>query len=358
MRARSHLSTILAVSAASALFAGGIASAATNRPASGTREVLASTAPVTGQGSALSALALTSHVQVSVFIGRHLTELAATAKAVSEPASSQYEHYLTPAQVQKGFGATAAQQRAVGDWLRGSGLTVTYHDSFVVSATGTTAQAEAAVRARLALSRPKGGTEQIVSARAMSAPTWVAGAISTVRVTPEAIPMGVHEPMRPITGSMAAARAAGSWCSNYYGQKPAKDLPPPYGRQLTWSVCGYLPQQLRSAYGATKAGLTGKGVSLAIMSEDNDLGTALSDADRWARDRHFPQLRHSQFAANIAKGTPTGYGASLFDSIPTVLLESVQTSLGWRWMASGETGLQTQGGGAPARGGRPPEGMG
>ena len=197
MRARGHVSTVLAVSAATALLAGGLASAAATHPANGTWKVLPSTAPVAGQSSALSALAPASHVQVSVFIGRDLAGLAAMARAVSDPAGSRYEHYLTPAEVQEDFGATAAQRRAVGSWLRGAGLTVRYHDSFVVSATGTAARAQAAVRARLELSRPAGGTEQVVSAWAMSAPASVAGAISTIRVAPEAIPVGVHEPVRP-----------------------------------------------------------------------------------------------------------------------------------------------------------------
>jgi subtilase family serine protease len=300
MLARRHLTTILAITAASALFAGGIASAAVHHPAGRTRRVLASTAPVAGGSPALSALAPRSHVQVSVFIGRDLAGLAALARAVSDPASPRYEQYLTPAQVRKDFGATPAQQRAVGGWLRRSGLTVTYHDSFVVTATGTTARAEAALRARLELSRPAGGTEQVVSTRAMSVPAPVAGAISTVRVAPEAIPMGVHDPVR------GAART-GRYCSGYYGQTPARGVPAAYGRQLAWAPCGYLPQQLRSAYGATRSGLTGKGTSIAIMSEDND-STALSDADRWARARHFPPLRPGQFGAYIARHAAPGIG--------------------------------------------------
>ena len=239
MRARGHVSTVLAVSAATALLAGGLASAAATHRANGTWKVLPSTAPVAGQSSALSPLAPASHVQVSVFIGRDLAGLAAMARAVSDPAGSRYEHYRTPAEVQEDFGATAAQRRAVGSWLRGAGLTVRYHDSFVVSATGTAARAEAAVRARLELSRPAGGTEQVVSAWAMSAPASVAGAISTIRVAPEAIPLGVHEPVRPAAGSTVAGSAAagstvagstaaaktGKYCSGYYGQRPARGVP-------------------------------------------------------------------------------------------------------------------------------------
>jgi subtilase family serine protease len=284
MRARGHVAAVLAVSAATAPLAGGLASAAAARPARGIWKVLASTAPVAGPSSGLRALAPASRVQVSVFIGRDLAGLAAMARAVSDPAGSRYGHYLTPAQVRRDFGATAAQRRAVGSWLRGAGLTVRYHDSFVVSATGTAARAEAAVRARLELSRPAGGTEQVVPAWAMSAPASVAGAISTVRVAPEAIPAGVHEPVRPAGGSEAGASRTGAaktgkYCSGYYGQRRARGVPAAYGRPPAWAPCGYRPRQLRSAYGAARSGLTGQGVSIAIMSEDND-STALSDGDR------------------------------------------------------------------------------
>jgi subtilase family serine protease len=301
MRSRSQVSTVLAVSAASALLAGGIASAATAHPG-GNRDVLADTAPVAGQSSTLSPLTQTSKVQVNVFIGRDLAGLATLAKAVSDPASSDYAHYLTTAQVRARFGASTAQQRAVASWLHGSGLTVGYHDGFVVSATGTTAEAEAALQARLELSRPEGGTEQVVSAQAMSVPASVARAVDTVRVAPAIIPMGVHEPMKPLTSASVTEQ-----CSHYYGQKPAIGTPSAYGRQLTWAPCGYLPQQLRSAYGATKSGLTGKGVSIAIMSDDDDW-TAFKDANRWAKDRHFQQFRPGQFAAYIAPHSYSGVG--------------------------------------------------
>jgi subtilase family serine protease len=310
MRVRSHVSTVLAASVVLA-GAGGIASAATAQPGS-SRVVLASTAPVPGQDSALSVLAQASHVQVNVFTGRDLTGLAAMARAVSDPASPRYERYLTPAQAGRDFGATAGQQRAVANWLRGSGLTVSYHDPFVVSATGTTAQAEAAVAARLELSRPQGGTEQVVSTQAMSVPASAAGAVGTVRVAPAAIPMGFHQPMKPVSRAITAGIK--EECSAYYGQKLAKGTPAAFGQRLAWSPCGYLPQQLRSAYGATRSGLTGKGASLAIMSEDND-STALNDANHWARDRHFPQFRPGQYVADIAPHAPggTGDGESALD---------------------------------------------
>ncbi|MGH3158565.1 MAG: S53 family peptidase, partial [Streptosporangiaceae bacterium] len=312
MRIRSQVVTaIFAVTTASTLLASGVASASTARPAAGARAVLASTAPTAGQyQSSLTTMAAASRVQVSVFIGRDQAGLAAQATAVSNPASGSYEHYLTPAQVQASYGATAAQQRAVAGWLAKSGLHVTHRDAFTISASGSTAQAESALQARLELSRPRDAIEQVVSSGPMSVPAALAGTVSTVRVARSVIPMGQAEPMKKmdyVVPGSKAARKIKEECSSYYGQKKASQVPAAYGYTLAWAPCGYLPQQLRSAYGAARSGLTGKGVSIAILSEDNDF-TAMSDANTWARERGFPQFAPGQYSAHIASHVPNGVG--------------------------------------------------
>ena len=288
------------------MLTGGAASAATTGPSA--RAVLASTAPAAGS-AALTTMSPASRVIMSVFTGRDLAGLAAAARAVSDPASPRYQHYLSPAQVQAGYGATAAQQAAVSGWLTRSGLVVTHRDPFVISASGTVAQARSAVRAGLQLSGPKGGVPQVVPSQAMSVPASLGSVISTIRVAPAAVPMGRHEPLKQAAGTRGPGAPAKvtEACSAYYGQKKASALPGAYGRTLTWAPCGYLPEQLRHAYGATRAGLTGAGVSVAILSEDND-STALSDANRWAAARGFPPFAPGQFSASIAKGAPNGVG--------------------------------------------------
>ncbi|HEY3955246.1 MAG TPA: S53 family peptidase [Streptosporangiaceae bacterium] len=310
MRIRSHTGTAaVAAIAAWALLTTGVAAAATARPAPGQRVVLASTTPVAGQNGTLSSLPAASPVQVSVFTGRDQAGLAAVARAASDPASPDYQHYLSPAQVRTRYGATAAQQSLVTGWLQRSGLHVTHRGAFTISATGRAGQAESMLAARLELNRPHGGAEQVVPAGAMSVPMAVAGAVSTIGVAPAAIPMGRHEPMKKLAptapGSHAAAQITEK-CSAYYGQKKAP-VPPAYGRALAWSPCGYLPQQLRAAYGAARSGLTGAGTSVAILSEDND-STARADADRWAKARGFPSFKPGQYSANVAAHAPNGIG--------------------------------------------------
>jgi subtilase family serine protease len=287
---RSCLSTALAVTAASVLVAGTSAAAAAPQDRSG-RAMIANTLPASGQAP-LRALAAGSQVRLSVFVGRDQAGLTAAATAISDPASPSYGHYLSPAQVQARFGATAAQQRAVRDWLSGSGLAVTNDDGFVITAMGTTARAETALQVGLARSHPAGSVEQVVPTRAMTVPAAVAGAITTIRVSPAAVPLSPHQ-------TLEAAATPAKQCSAYYGQKKATGLPHAYGRTLTWAPCGYQPAQLRDAYGATKSGLTGAGASVAVISETGD-PTALGDANRWARQRHVPAFAAGQFKAYIA----------------------------------------------------------
>jgi subtilase family serine protease len=309
---RVGLGTALAVTAVSVLVVSTSATAATNQ-GHGSRAVIASTVPVSGTGP-LSALAAGSRVRLSVFTGRDQAGLAAVATAVSDPASPSYEHYLSPAQVQARFGATVAQQRAVRSWLSRSGLAVTHDDGFVVAAVGTAARAEAALQAGLSLSHPAGSVEQVVPGRAMTVPAAVAGAITTIRVSTAVVPLSPHQPLKVapmVPDSNAAARYSGQ-CSAYYGQKKATGLPDAYGRKITWAPCGYQPTQLRDAYGATRAGLTGAGASVAILSETSD-PTALSDADHWARQRNFRQFAPGQFSAHIA--SDPGGGGTVEDAL-------------------------------------------
>jgi len=301
---RPTVAAALAASAACVLLGGGIANAAAARPGPAGLVVLANTAPVAGAGSAMPAA---SRVNVSVLIGRDQAGLAAAARAISDPASPRYQRYLSTAQVVAEFGATSAQQAAVSGWLSKSGLTVTHRDGFTVDASGTVAQAQSALHARLGLYRPSGGTEQVVADKPMSVPTAIAGSVSTIRVSQARVPMTPHQRVAPLPAHPQPLATVTKKCSAYYGQVRAAHLPGAYGRPLTWAPCGYLPQQLRGAYGATRSGLTGAGASVAVLSEDNDK-TALSDANRWARDRHFPPFKPGQFATNIAKGVFNGTG--------------------------------------------------
>ncbi|MGO9668400.1 MAG: S8 family serine peptidase, partial [Streptosporangiaceae bacterium] len=91
-------------------------------------------------------------------------------------------------------------------------------------------------------------------------------------------------------------------CSKYWGQKidtkDAGSLYAPYAHPLPYDICGYVPAQLRGAYGLAKsvaAGDNGTGVGIAIV-DAYDSPTLLSDAQLYSRrnDPSYP-LASSQF---------------------------------------------------------------
>jgi hypothetical protein len=104
-----------------------------------------------------------------------------------------------------------------------------------------------------------------------------------------------------------AQETAGTDCSQYYGQLTATGVPSAYGRPLTWAPCGYTPNQLRSALYAKSSGLTGKGVTVAIISGDND-STAFADANAQATQDGFAPLPASQFVSYVEKNSRNGVG--------------------------------------------------
>ena len=70
-------------------------------------------------------------------------------------------------------------------------------------------------------------------------------------------------------------------CSAYHGQQLASTLPQVNGQTMPWAVCGYVPSQVRGAYGVTGSGLSGKGVTVAVV-DAYGLPTMEQDANEYA----------------------------------------------------------------------------
>src|SRR5205823_14371965 len=79
----------------------------------------------------------------------------ALARAVSDPRSASYGHYLTAQQFRQQFAPSQAQVGAVQTWLRSQGFSVIYTplNNHYVSAEGTVAQAAAAFRTSFGMYR-------------------------------------------------------------------------------------------------------------------------------------------------------------------------------------------------------------
>src|SRR5438477_11754365 len=107
----------------------------------------------------------------------------ALARAVSNPRSSSYRHYLTPAQFRQQFAPTANQVAQVQSWLtsQGFGLVYTPANNHYVSAQGTVAQAPAAFGTSFGMYKVKalGLTLRSPSAD-VSIPSSLAGMVSAV----------------------------------------------------------------------------------------------------------------------------------------------------------------------------------
>ncbi|MGH3156891.1 MAG: S53 family peptidase, partial [Streptosporangiaceae bacterium] len=254
-------------------------------------------------------------VRVSVSVGRDASGMAALAQAISSPRSAQYDKFLSPAQVQARFGATSSQQAAVRQWLRSAGLSITYTSPYMVTGTGTAAQAAAALSAQVGSVRVNSGAApvtELVARGGVSAPAALAGIVNAVNLSalnqavlppPEA---GLPTATKPSTASKSSKPGTSlpQPCSSYFGQKTDSKVPPAYGSQPTYSSCWYTPAQTRSAYGVP-ASLTGKGVTVATVGSE-PLAGGLRSLQRWSADNGIPALRHGQLTVvNVTPATHT-----------------------------------------------------
>jgi subtilase family serine protease len=239
--------------------------------------------------------------------GRDPAGLAAFAAAVSDPASRQYRRFLTSGQELQRFGPTGAQISAVRTWLTSAGLRITAVTRHYVAAAGSVPATQAAFAVRLASFRGPGGTVAMAPEQNASVPAAVRAAVLTVTgLDTAAIIMKPALATQAQAQSRAQAQAdeqaasppsafytAGP-CSTYYGQRLATAKPKAYGKHVPWALCGYTPQQLRSAYGLSSSTSTGHGVTVAIVDAYAS-PTMPADAEAYARAVHFTPLTGSQF---------------------------------------------------------------
>jgi subtilase family serine protease len=231
-------------------------------------------------------------VSAKVWLGpNNAAALQALAKAVSDPSSSQYRHYLTHSQYVGQFAPTAAQVASVKTWLAGAGLTVKTvgPDNHYLAVTGPASAASAAFGTQLGLFSVNGNQVQ--------APTSDVSVPSTVQASVLAVsgltPVGHVVKTADLGAPPGFVNATP--CSSYYNQQMATTLPQYRGRTLPYAVCGYKPAQFRGTYGVTGSGLTGAGQTVAI-TDAFDSSTLLSDANTYATRQGDPAFAGGQFS--------------------------------------------------------------
>jgi subtilase family serine protease len=237
--------------------------------------------------------------------GENPSGLRALAQSISTPGSRDYRKFVTSAQFIAEFGPTAEQTSAVENWLREQGVTVTGSTEHYVAFDGSAAQVAALESMESlpagvlgVLTNTEGQSTQANTTSASTEPTRTAGADGNRVRSP-----GLR------TASHAAADGTVQACSHYYGEVVVKGLPESYGRTSFPAVgCGYVPSQLRTAYGVTQSGLTGRGVTIGIVGigTDPDLEAAVN---HFATDTGDAPFAVGQFEQLL----PTGPNATCTD---------------------------------------------
>jgi subtilase family serine protease len=281
------------------IFVGGAsgAPAASRSTLSGSRPSWTPSATVVGTPSAST--------KVSFNVVLRLRDAAGAAKlavAVSNPSSSSYGHYVTPAQFNAAYAPTTDQVAQVRSFLSGAGIQVTgvAAGNRWVHAIGTARQVEAAFATTLRTYRYKGHTLR-EPASLLSVPASLAPMISAV------VGVGTEDTLRrpasmPRTGDGPVSPAATSpnataSCSTYWNQHQQTG-PAAFGKtSFPTTNCGYSPAQLRSAYGvasSVSSGDIGTGVTVAIIDAYAS-PTMLTDANAYSAHWGEPQFAPGQY---------------------------------------------------------------
>ena len=227
------------------------------------------------------------------------------ARAVSDPRSTSYRHYLTPAQFRQQFAPTANQVAQVQNWLTSQGFTLVYtpQNNHYVSAKGTLAQAQAAFGVNFGMYNANGATLRSPSAD-VSIPSSLAGMVSGVVgldqsaffVHPNNVKDGPNAPPAPgFRNSPPLSAYYGELLTGAVGGVAAPGYSFPAGftdnpdnlTSVPWTIKGHTPQDVKGAYRIS--GYDGTGQTVAIIDAYAS-PTILDDANTWSDHRGIPRF--------------------------------------------------------------------
>jgi subtilase family serine protease len=250
----------------------------------------------------------TSSVGFRVYLGwQNAGAAESLAKAVADPTSPSYGHYLTPAQFRKQFAPSQSQVGAVRAWLTSQGFAVDYTptNNHYVAAEGTVAQAAAAFGTTFGMYKVNGKSVRSPSAD-VSIPsplaTIVSGVIglddSAVFVTTDHV---VDKNAPPTPGFRNAPPLSTFWAelaSPYAYPAGFTDVGSP--TTAPWTVKGYTPAQIKGAYGISGA-YDGAGQTVAVIDAYAS-PTILQDVNQWSINRGLPTMSSSQLVQVVPPG--------------------------------------------------------
>jgi subtilase family serine protease len=236
----------------------------------------------------------------------------ALARSVSNPRSSSYRHYLTPAQFRQQFAPTANQVAQVQSWLTSQGFSLVYtpKNNHYVSAQGTVAQAQAAFGTKFAMYKVKKlGLTLRSPSTDVSVPGSLAGIVNAVVGLDQSYEFihtnhTVDGKAPPTAGFRNAPPLSAYYAELLTGIAVPPYTPPPAApgydyptgftdsfvgkpTSVPWAIKGHTPAQVKGAYGIS--GFTGTGQTVAIIDAYAS-PTIVSDANTWSTNRGIPQF--------------------------------------------------------------------
>ena len=238
---------------------------------------------------------------------QHQSELDQLFRDQTDPHSSHYQQYLTPAQFHAAFSPKAEDVAAVEQALKGLGFHIEYvpESGLFVKASGTVAQIKQGFGVSQNLYSYRGKTlrahaeEPTLPASLRGLVTYIAGLDdSRVMMRPSHVARS-QRPDQVQSGSLQPPYYGGTYfpCSTYWGDTTSTlEIAGgfPYGTELPWIICGYTPQQIRAAYRADKVDQTGRGVTVAVTALYAS-PTLVADVNRYSANHGLPPLTNRNF---------------------------------------------------------------
>jgi subtilase family serine protease len=296
------LTSALVLSSIMVIGVSGITDAATRSVIAGTKPSWATAQHLVRRRGA------TEVIGFRLYLGwRNASAATSLARAVSDPRSASYRHYLTPAQFRQKFAPTAADALAVQNWLKASGLRVTYTPSnrHYVAAQGTARQIERAFGTTLNTYRYAGMSLRSPSTN-LSVPTAIRSKVSGVIGIDQSYEF-VHTNTRvdgkapPSPGFRNSPPLSDYWAekvSPYAYPAGFTDLSNP--ATAPWTVKGYTPADVKGAYGIGST-YNGAGQTVAVIDAYAS-PTIVADVNQWSTNRGLPTLTAGQLTQVVPPG--------------------------------------------------------
>jgi subtilase family serine protease len=269
------------------------------------RHVFAGTKPSWTAGVRQSApLAAGERVSAQVWLTpRNAAQLDALAQAVSDPRNSLFRKFLSSGQYDALFAPSASAVAAVTQWLTGSGLHVdgVAAGNAYLSVSGPAFAMNIAFGTQLQHYIVNGKPER-APAQDISVPASVADSVLAVT----GLTTFGHT-VKPADFGPPGGFRNNTPCSSFYAQQVASSLPKFKGRTLPYATCGYVPSQLRNAYGVGQGGGFGQGQTVAI-TDAFDSPRLASDANQYSTNRGDSPFKGSQFQDRSVPECQSGTG--------------------------------------------------